>query len=219
MKQAIIAVSCISAFFLASCMNQSDNSSSGSTLPTPPVRTFDESYDMLHKNLRSDAGFQDCMQRQLNTCAIQSVTERARTKDDVAICDELSEENFRDNCKQMIVLAQAQKTGDESRCNILSGSSKQGCVTSIVINKAVQSWDVKLCDKIESISWETAIIGRDYKNQCVLKVIQTSEKSDIKSCELLDGNFQNECKQIIEMKKRQMESMKRFNEKTENPAR
>ena len=62
-------------------------------------------------------------------------------------------------------------------------------------------------------------MGRDYKNQCVLKVIQTSEKSDIKSCELLDGNFQNECKQIIEMKKRQMESMKRFNEKTENPAR
>ncbi len=182
-----------------------------------PVVSFDSAYEWLKSSLRSDTGFQACMSSQINMCAMRSVSERARQKDDIEICQELSDVSLQQSCEHMIIMSIAQKTKDESKCQGLKNEQQQQqCVSAIRIQKAQETKDIGLCEKIGVFTtWTWTATGStgelsSERDVCILRVIQMTDKEvDPKVCEKVSETRRSNCESILKMKNTMLERQKK----------
>ena len=172
MKKSLLLASII---LLASCA-KSETTLTPPAAPLPPTaptvatRDFDAAYSEVKSEYRDSAVMNNCMVNSINMCLSQAVGEKARTKNDEAICDDLSDAMAADFCKQGIILAKIEKDGDLSLCDTLK-QNKDACIGQAAISLAMKKKDLKICDSIktpaETASGSVGPMMPSQKDNCI----------------------------------------------------
>jgi hypothetical protein len=156
MKKILLVIT--SVFLVVSCA-KSENSNISPLTPTTPVnnlaipsvptitKNFDSEYSNIKSEYRETATMNNCMVNSINMCLSQAVSEKARTKSDETICEDLSDAMSVEFCKQGIILSKIEKDGDISLCDSLK-QNKDGCIMQAAMNQSVKKKDIKICDAI-----------------------------------------------------------------------
>jgi hypothetical protein len=79
--------------------------------PTPMAATisFDDAYSKVSSEYKDSQTMNSCMANSVNMCLNQAVSEKARSKNDESVCEDLSDAMSVEFCKQGIIMTKIDK--------------------------------------------------------------------------------------------------------------
>ena len=167
----------------ASVPKPAQSTKDGADLPKPPEkpRTLDEVLTALPSDVKDSNVFRICAARAVESCENMAVTEEAKTKSDISLCDKMKSEENRESCKESLIAEEVRKSGDASKCEALK-AGKDDCVKNAVIASALKSGDASKCEALKPKDGGPRI--DDNVDMCVIQVVQATAKSaeDEKKC-------------------------------------
>lgn len=76
---------------------------------------------------------------------------QAIQSNDPSICDDLKNQEYKDACKQNVIISQAEKKADSSVCDQLEDETmKANCIDVAIMSEAMQKQDSSICEQLES---------------------------------------------------------------------
>ena len=152
-------------------------------MPKPPEkpRTLDEVLTALPGDVKDSNTFRICAARAVESCENMAVTEEAKSKSDISLCDKMKSEENRESCKNSLIAEEVRKTGDASKCDALK-TGKEDCVKNAVLASALKTGDASKCDALKPKDGGPRI--DDSVDMCVIQIVQATAKSpeDEKKC-------------------------------------
>lgn len=145
------------------------------------LRSLDEVLAALPSDVKDSNTFRMCSARAVESCEEMAVTETAKAKSDISLCDRMKSETNRESCKNSLISEEVRVSGDPSKCDALK-TGKEDCVRSAVVAGALKSGDVAKCDALKPK--DSTVRIDDSVDQCVIQVVQATAKSpeDEKKC-------------------------------------
>lgn len=196
----------ISAFLVASCGKSDDWSDVTNTSLSNSWVSFDKVYDNIKSEYKENSIMNTCLVNSTNMCLSQAVNEKARTKNDESICEDLSDKMAAEYCKQWIIQVKIEKTWDISLCDSLK-QSKDNCISQASLSLAIKNKDLKACDNIKdpaSNSWSWLPQMMSTKQNCISQAsfsIATSKQDETYCDKIANENQKKMCKNSVEMQK------------------
>ncbi|MFB0965668.1 MAG: hypothetical protein QMC36_08550 [Patescibacteria group bacterium] len=177
-------------------------SSKDDAQPKPPEkpRTLDEVLNALPSDVKDSNVFRICAARAVESCENMAVTEEAKTKSDISLCDKMKSEENRESCKSSLIAEEVRKSGDASKCEILK-AGKEDCVKNAVVASALKSGDPSKCDALKPKDGGPRI--DDNVDMCVIQVVQATAKSaeDEKKCAKIQSEaIKTSCETFVRTK-------------------
>lgn len=164
--------------------SQSDSGVAQSPVKPPEkLRSLDEVLSGLSGDVKDSNTFRNCAAQAVDSCEAMSVTEQAKAKSDIGLCDKMKSETNREACKNSLVEEEVRKSGDASACDKLT-LGKQDCVKTAVTADAMSKQDATRCKALKPVN---AGAIDDTVDQCVIQVVQMIAKSpaDVSKCSLI----------------------------------
>ena len=146
-----------------------------------------------------------------------TVVQDAKTAMDASLCDELSVDTEKQDCKKTVSTDMAISKGEEGLCNSLEGVDQQNCLFSVTITKGIQEKNTDACSKLTDTTYQMnckdqiyanlAYTGNDpkmcekiqtdiLKTSCLetLKAQGYMELGDVEKCDTLSSeNLKTDC--------------------------
>jgi hypothetical protein len=174
----------------------------GSQTPKAPAvvekpRSFDEVLAGLSKDVKDSNTFRICAAQSVDSCEAMAITEKAREKSDIAICDEMKSVANRNACKSSLVEESVRKSGNASECAKLE-TGKENCQTIAITAKAMKTNDSGACAALQSKD-----AASNAFDLCVLQTVQANAKSDedLKTCDKISSDaLQASCENFVRSK-------------------
>lgn len=109
---------------------------------------------------------------------------------EVNLCDDVKNENTKQECFDKVYYAEALDTGAIAKCeDIVNEDEKRSCKISITMQKAVDQNNIGLCDELEE--------GMDdCRNNYYFE--SAVAESDVSYCDMLEGDFKENCISIVQ---------------------
>ena len=213
-KLKIAASIAISALMLASCGKEEDSkvvapvaqqtktTTETAVAPKPPekLRSLDEVLAALPSDVKESNTFRMCSARAVESWEEMAVTETAKAKSDISLCDKMKSETNRESCKNSLISEEVRVSGDPSKCDALT-VGKEDCVRSAVVAGALKSGDVAKCDALAPKG--SAPLIDDSVDQCVIQVVQATAKApeDEKKCAPIESEaIKTACETFVRTK-------------------
>lgn len=171
-------------------------------MPKPPEkpRTLDEVLSALPGDVKDSNTFRICAARAVESCENMAVTEEAKTKSDISLCDKMKSEENRESCKNSLISEEVRKTGDVVKCDALK-TGKEDCVKNAVLASALKTGDVAKCDALKPKDGGPRI--DDAVDMCVIEIVQATAKSpeDEKKCASIQSEaIKTSCETFVRTK-------------------
>jgi hypothetical protein len=169
---------------------------------TMPEKRFDDLAKEYKAEYVETAQVQQCLAQSVHSCVGQSIMSKAQEKSDVKICEDLSEPNFRANCKSMVISAQAMKDADPAVCKDLEEYANRSCVSQALMAKARKVGDSSICNDYRKLfpiqktasgaivspgTWTEETLSAEIRN-CVSNILIETAKTE-KECDVLKGTM------------------------------
>ncbi|MDD2487139.1 MAG: hypothetical protein PHS92_02125 [Candidatus Gracilibacteria bacterium] len=184
---------------------QSENNSANPALANSGV-SFDEVYSKIKAEYKESTIMENCLANSVNMCLSQAVNERARTKNDESVCDDLSDSMAVEFCKQGIIISKVDKTGNIALCDSLK-QNKDNCISQSAMSLAIKKKDLSICDVIKTPKTNSGSAlppmmstKENCINQASFNLAMASQ--DDKYCDKISTDSQKKmCKDSIAMQK------------------
>lgn len=166
-------------------------------------QSFLDEYNTTPREYRESEWLNMCMKSNLTYCYQESIISKAREVKNAIVCDELENENIKQQCIDTVSYYGAVESGDPSKCDSISWNSRINCEYAILAEKARDEENVEICKEIgksESFSWatnqdmsEAYTQSRISCNDYVVNVL-AFQKLDIELCkDIINPDSQKQC--------------------------
>lgn len=165
------------------------------------------------KKIKDEPEFQNCLKQQVNTCRQSAGIQIAQKLKDPTFCRELPSIEQQSSCEFAVTMINIQEKNNITLCDILSNETyKEQCKAQFYKQNAILEKDITLCDKIDSTiqksnsGWITQQESTQ-KDQCVLQFIINIPTAKEIDCErILDESSYKMCKLMIKEKQKWIKS-------------
>ena len=148
--------------------------------------------------IATDPGYMQCLESARYTCGVNFITGYATNNSDESICDQFSDTNLQNSCREMVITETAKKTLDETRCEALANADKRAlCVQDVITTKGVKNQDPTVCSSYVLASTDTDTL-ENMKDRCVIHIIDQlppTEKTKGLCGLLINKDLQQNCEQ------------------------
>jgi hypothetical protein len=216
-RSVLVAAAVLALATLASCGKTEESPSTASApangampgtagmpgmAPAMPEKRFDDIAKEYKAEYVETAQVQQCLAQSVHSCVGQSIMSKAQGSSDIKICDDLSEPNFRANCKSMVINAKATQKGDPEVCKDLEEYANRSCVSQALIAKAKKLGNLSVCNDYRKFfpiqkaasgaiaapgSWTEETLSAEIRN-CTSTVLMETAKTE-KECDSLKGTM------------------------------
>lgn len=144
------------SIILASCTLGSQTPAPSATSPSAtttsptPSTSYKDDLAKASSKITATPEFENCMKPSVNMCLNQVGNDMARTQKSEAICDELSDASSKDACKYGVVMIKATEAKDIKLCTGLSENYTRECRMTLIRLEASEKKDIKLCESLET---------------------------------------------------------------------
>lgn len=121
----------------------------------------------------------------------KDVVRDAQTKKDPTLCNQLTDNQEKQDCTRQVTISSAIASGDETLCAGLSEEERQNCTFSVLVNKGIQDKNEDLCAQLENDTMKT-----NCKDQVLTNMAYSA--NDVQKCrDITSKELQTTCTETI----------------------
>lgn len=153
--------------------------------PTQQAVNLDQTIESIPENYKNDPIFTHTVHDFIISELATSIKEKAVAEHNVSLCDNLTTNEQKTECKNTFFLSQALETKDLKTCDNITGKLQKNCKQVLIEVLAVEAWDSSICEGMQDTEDQKICKDRVF-------VELAMKENDQKKCELVQDEIEKE---------------------------